>query len=288
MKTITRLREKGATLLEILISGVIFTIMMLVLISITHYAIESWKSVEDRVEIQTKIRRIETSLTTDILNTSYSSVLVYPPEGQDDSIHAVAMKTYKDPATGHLETDESGLPVCQGYIIYLLVRPTDDPLRDLTSSVPPPSVTDNSSPYKILVKIELTKTTDGVNTWEPLEIYDDTGLREYIPPAGYYFRRQAAVKGGAVIPAVTVKEYTDAIGGSYERIKYVNKVTLMATDVLSFDVKKKPDNKHPEVRVDLRFFKIRETQKKVKFGADDLTDSKYTINIRTNLIPRNP
>ena len=288
MKKKRKPQNKGATLLEILLSAVIFTIIMLVLISITHYAINSWRSVEDRVEIQTKIRKIESNLTMDILGSSYSSVLVYPPEGEDDCIHAVAMKTYKNPATGQLETDESGLPVSQGYVLYLLVRPTDDPLRDTTSTSPPPAATDNSSPYKILVKVDLTKTTNGIETWEPLEMFDDIDLKSYIPSTGYYFRRKAAVQGGTLIPSVTLKEYTDAIGGGSETIKYVNKVSLIATDILSFDVKKMPSPGHPEVQVDLRFFKINETQKKIKLGVDDLRDSKYTVSIRTNLIPRNP
>lgn len=281
-------RQKGTTLLELILASALFTIIMLVLVAITRYAITSWKAIEDRVEIQTKIRKIESGMMSDLLGSSYSSVIVYPAPGNDDSIHAVAFKSYKSPTTGNFDTDESGLPVFHGYVLYLLVRPKDDPCGAA------PTTTDNKSPYKLLVRVDLTKTTDGSDTWEPLEFSGLTeelksqDLAKYIPPTGNYFKRQASVQGGTIIPGVTKEEYVNAISGKGGDSKYVEKVSLIATDILSFNVRKKPNPKFPEIQTDIRIFKINEAQKNIKIGTDDLSDSKYTISVRTNIIPRNP
>lgn len=281
-------QQKGTTLLELVLASALFTIIMLVLIAITRYSIISWKAIEDRVEIQTKIRKIESGLMNDLLGSSYSSVITYPAPGNDDSIHAVAFKSYKSLTTGNFDTDESGLPIFHGYILYLLVRPTDDPCGTA------PSTTDNKSPYKLLVRVDLTRTTDGTDTWDPLEFSGTTDalksqdLQKYIPATGNYFKRQASVQGGSIVHGVTKEEYLNAISGRGGDSKYVDKVSLVATDVLSFNVRKKPDPRFPEIQTDIRIFKINEAQKNMKIGTDDLSDSKYTISVRTNIIPRNP
>jgi len=270
-------KEKGTTLLEVLIASLVFSILVICLFAVIKYATKNWRSVEDRTSVQSEIRKIETNLVDELRKTSYASVITWT----DDYRHTLAFKSFTNPTTGNFDTDMSGNPLSHGYILYILLRPIqgEDPC-----SHDPIAGTDNKCTHKFLLRVDLTRTTDGVNSWDPWpgappnDIPSDTELEKYIPP-------HASLSG----KSVSKDQYTAAVASQGADSKYVQNVYIVGKNLLSFNVAKpaSPPN-NPEILVDIKCYKELEAAGLFKIGVDDLDTSQFTIQVDNRIIPQNP
>jgi type II secretory pathway pseudopilin PulG len=271
-------KARGATLIEVLIACAVFSLLVLCLFAIVRYATNSWRNVEDRVSVQSEIRKIQTSLTEDLRKTSYASVITY----SGDYRHAVAFKTFINPASGKFETGPNGELICQGYTLFFLIRPEGDPCTHNAMSV-----TDNKCPHKTLVRVDLTRISDGAATWAPISfpVYTkdseaaaaSNALRAYIPSDlnKKYFKSTT----------ITVDEYKNSIAGDP---KYVENVYIIGRNLLSFNVEKKLPPNNPEVLVDIKCYKMLSSSIAYNPGTQDLDTNQFTIQVDNRVIPMNP
>ncbi|MCE1248389.1 MAG: prepilin-type N-terminal cleavage/methylation domain-containing protein [Firmicutes bacterium] len=271
-------KSGGATLIEVLIACAVFSLLVLCLFAVMKYATNSWRNVEDRVSVQSEIRKIQTSLTEDLRKTSYASVITYT----GDYRHAIAFKTFINPYTGKFETGPSGDLISQGYVLFFLMRPKGD-----TCGHSALATTDNKCPHKVLVRVDLTRTTDGTNSWAPITFptYSkdseaaaaSNALKAYLPSdlSQFYFRGTS----------ITADEYKATISGE---TKYVENVYIIGKNLLSFNVEKKLPPNNPEVLVDIKCFKMMSAGIAYNPGTQDLDTNQFTIQVDNRVIPMNP
>lgn len=270
MKT-KKTKKKGTTLLEVLIAAAIFSILVIALFAIIKYCMTNWRNVESRVAVQTEIRKVQTNLIDELRKTSFDSVLI----DESDYRHTLAFKTFIDPDSGRFETDSStGEPESQGYILYILLRPGDDPCSDTTSS--------DLCPHKMILRVDLTRQNDfdegGTSTWSALSL-DSSTLSNYIPATttdNKYFSSTG----------VTVQQYRNSLPAVAEE-KYVKNVYIIGKNILAFDLQKN-ESPTPEVIVTIKAVKLLAAGEFVKVGTDDLSDSGFTIQVTNQVIPQNP
>ncbi|MCD4784383.1 MAG: type II secretion system GspH family protein [Candidatus Eremiobacteraeota bacterium] len=269
-------RKKGTTLIELLIASAVFSILVICLFAIIRYATKNWRSVEDRASIQSEIRNIETNLSGELKKTSYASVVTWT----DDYRHTLGFKSFTNPITGKFDTDATGNPLTHGYILYILLRPMATEDLCTHSAI---LGTDNKCPHKFLLRVDLTRTTDGASSWDPWpglppdDIPSDVEIEEYIPP-------HASLSG----KSVSRDQYIAAVSAQGADSKYVQNVYIVGKNLLSFNVSKMAPPDNPEILVDIKCLKELEATQFLKVGSDDLDASQFTIQVDNRIIPQNP
>lgn len=248
----------------------IFSILAVCLFAAVKFAVQNWRAIEDRVAVQTQVRKIETRLCEELRKSSFESVVIY----EDDYRHTIAFRSYINPETGLIDTDSQGALLPHGFILYTLLRTKDDPC-----AYAPLNSRDSICPHKMLIRVELTKTTDGTSSWDPLEITDSSQLQSYIPSP---LQKQFSNRG------VTVEDYVDSISTAGGDGKYVRNVSAAGKDILTFDITKVEPPSNPEVLVDISCYKILEGGGRDKVGSDDLEESPFTVRVLSRVIPLNP
>lgn len=266
-KLVIRKNRKGATLVEVLLSCAIYSILMISLFLIMRYSINNWRSIEDRTDIQTQLRRLDSLMSDEIEKTSFSSVVIY----KGDYRHSIAFKSFIDPATGRFDTNNEGIPISHGYILYTVLRPADDPCTHLEYNV-----RDTKCPHKIILRVELTKNTnDGINYWDPVVISTSTALRAYLPSiTGKSFSSSG----------ITINDYVAAISGDS---KYIRRVDIICNNIVDFSAERIAPPQIPGILVTASSFKFREASRQIQVGQENLLDSRFTIKMETKIIPQN-
>ncbi len=276
--------RKGTTLIEIMVAIGVFSILIVVLFLIMKYCIRNWRTVEDRVAVQTSIQQIEANLEDVISKTSFRSILIY----NSDYRHAISCATFVDPTTGKFDVDEeTSMPISHGCILFVLLRPCDDPClpagSDPKVELDPSRVSnpDNVCPHKLILRVDLTRNDDSdltgstpANTWDPI-ILDSSTLPSYIPQISHIdkIRRRG----------ITKSDYIASITGDP---KYVRSVKVIAKDILSFNVEKQSNP--PGVEVILRGFRHLEAGEYIHVGTQDITGSRFAVEVKNLIIPQNP
>lgn len=268
--------KKGTTLIELLIACAVFSFLVICLFAVIKYATRNWRSVEDRDSVQSEIRKIETNLSEELRKTSYASVVTWT----GDYRHTLGFKSFTNPITGRFDTDSTGNPLTHGYILYILLRPAgnEDPCtHDAILG------NDNKCPHKFLLRVDLTRTTDGVTSWDPWpgappnDIPGSTEIAKYIPP-------HASLSG----KSVSRDQYITAVSSQGADSKYLQNVYIVGKNLLSFNVAKMTPPNNPEILVDIKCFRELEAGQFIKVGNDDLDTSQFTIQVDNRIIPQNP
>ncbi|MFP4498183.1 MAG: type II secretion system protein J [Vulcanimicrobiota bacterium] len=262
---------RGSSLLELLVACVVFSLMVIATFAIIRYCTTNWRGIEDRVVVQTEIKKIQSAVSDKLLTTEFDSVLTY----QQDYRHTLAFKTFTD-ANGNFVTDQFGNPESQGYLLFILLRPENDPCTHENFDNANIYDYDNICPHKILLMVDLTEKPMGVT--EPISFTNSSELIDYLPGGKEGYRKKYFNSGG-----VSLEEYKDDICSTGGNKDYVRNVRIIARNVLSFNVEKA----EPEVQVVVKAFKMLGGSYDRKIGTDNLDDSRFTIQVDNHVIPQN-
>jgi type II secretory pathway component PulJ len=263
--------NRGTSILEVLVSCVVFSLLAMVLFSVMRYSLLSWRGIEDRTSIQMEMRKVQHATSALIRSTSYSSVLIH----DSDSRKTITFKTFLD-ENGRLVNDDTGTPVSQGYVIFTLVRPADDPCKHTS----PTTSADTRCYHKILLRVDLTNNAGDL---ELVESSSDPGLllSSYIP------QTNSAGKTALSSRHVTVDDYKNSISGGANK-NYISNVMIVGRNLLSFDPEVS-DLDSPGVQLTMRGFRIMESEAMTGIGEnEDLTKTRFAVQMTSSVIPMNP
>jgi hypothetical protein len=264
------LKNRGASISEILVACAIFSLLGILLFFVVRYSLISWRSAEDKTKIQVEMRKIQSGISSPLRSSSHSSVLVY----DGDYRKTLAFKTFMD-EDGKFINDDQGHPISQGFVLFTLFRPQDDPCEHQS----PANTSDTRCYHKVLLRVDLT------NNAHDLELaLDDPDpeqvLLNYIP------QMISGSKTGFSSRQITVDEYRNSLSAGANR-DYVRKVNIIGRNLLSFD----PEilsSPVPEVRMNIRGFRELEAGALMTAGeSEDLTRSRFTIQVESSVIPMN-
>jgi hypothetical protein len=264
--------SKGISLVEVMVSCVVFSILAMILFSVLRYCLLCWRGIEDRASIQAEMRKVQHTTSALIRSTSFSSVLLH----DEDYRKTLAFKTYLDD-DGKLVNDEEGVPQSQGYVIFTLVRPSDDPCTHTSSA----GSADTRCHHKILLRIDLT------NNANDLELVKSDAEPEQIL-ANYIPRIVSGGKTGLSGRQVTVEDYKNSISGSGNP-DYVKRVMIVGRNLLSFDPEV-VDSPVPEIKLTVRGYRIMESGALAtanEHESEDLTKTRFAVQMTSSIIPMN-
>jgi len=258
-------RPRGTTLTEVIITTGIFSVLTLALFAVMHYGIRSWKSIEARSTVQTQLRKVESFLLEDLQRASFKQTRVedmpaaWSPGapgglvGQRRSGSAVWFLTAMNEEGDFFHRDASGQPTWQRNILYYVARPADAWHRDRYGFLcGGRGGRDTVCPHKWLIRKEIASST----------LLDRSAISQYLSrPAGYDLMDASQM-------------------GSEPGLK---KAQTLADSVVDFWV----TLDQPEVRVDLKAFRLREAGSVLHIGKDSLEGDALTVHYGARIVPKN-
>lgn len=159
-------RQKGTSLLEMLIAVLIYSFAILAVLSLFEYGTKNWHSIEEKNRIQTDIRKSFMLLNTDLKSSTtgqfegswFTGVKVFTNDYRHGICFQSAVIDNK-----YTVINKYNKPVCQKYILYYIIRPPDDQFvgwgHDACLKMPAPQNPDDICPHKWLIKKEFNNLT---------------------------------------------------------------------------------------------------------------------------------
>lgn len=250
-----------------LLALTMFSVMLTAAYLFLDQGVKLWKNVSGSESSGLDLKRVQTRLERDMLETSFASVRVTDvgaslPGGAPDG-RAVCFLSALDAKGSVVQKD--GVPFWQRNVLYYLVVPAGH--SDCTGGAGPAG-TDDRCVHKVLIR----KVIDTGPPTTPDSDFDLTVETALLDVAPYLTRPE----GTSLEPM---------LGGTEPGLE---SATVVAKDLLSWDVKLSPDPRSPgEVEIDLRDVAVEEARSHVKLGVDPLSATRFTVNYLFSVVPRN-
>lgn len=174
----SRKKSSGTSLIELLVATSIFGMLVVTIFAIFNFGSKSYYSTETKGILQKDVRRVEYFLSNELRESTFNyfnDIYKYPSGGFHSGNHALAFKTAVDhnPTSStrfrFITDSATGAPVWQGWIIYYIIRPTDD------TCLPSPDLDwDDVCPHKWLIKKIVT--LGSINSVGDVEKFINTNL----------------------------------------------------------------------------------------------------------------
>lgn len=258
--------SQGTTLVEMLLALTMFSVMLTAAYLFLDQGVKLWKNVSGSESSGLDLKRVQTRLERDMLETSFASARVTDvpaslPGGAPDG-RALSFLSALDDEGNLIQKD--GVPFWQRNVLYYLVVPAG---HTECAGGAGPAGTDDRCVHKILIRKVIDTGTPTTPDGD-LELTVEAPLLDVTPyltrPAGSSLESMLGVEPG------------------------LESATVVAKDLLSWDVLLSPDPRSPgEVEIDLRDVAVEEARNHVKLGVDSLAATRFTVNYLFSVVPRN-
>lgn len=265
-----RKARRAVSLLELMLGTGIFTLVMIVLVSLFNQSLLVWRNTSGSDTANRELRKVRASLERDLVlsqpdQLARVSVSDHLSGGGKDG-EALWFLSPVDPATGQIARKDDGSPMWMRNILYYLVVPAN---HDATFGMnckggPGPGGYDDRCPHKLLVRKVIDSGTATIAS-------DETTEETLIPDITPYLTQPAGFDLSGMAEA----------GLEDKRI--------VANSLLTFSSQSAPppENVGTEVAVDVRALSLEEARRSIQVGNAPASTSQFTLQSPFSVFLRN-
>jgi len=305
-----RVRKRGATLIELMITVGVYTFIVLALFALTRDGTKGWKSIETRTQVQSQLRNFERDISEELKRTALDSIRFYGMNTGDSYKRGILMLSAMnnrddvtvlgEPSSFWVdETKDPPEPKWQRWVLFYLTRPDrDEHVRTYgyaCKSYDTNPAPDNLCPHKWLVRKDIYLSAMSANTKTQLTALSKDKLVEGSGSGRPFIEGN---QGAGDEPTEAQLFALQTTSGSL-----VARTRILARDILSFSFNvldaagaplPTPVNAKGAIKTggkivlfDVKAFKVTEAQGLISVGESDMSSSTFTVQLDNRVIPQN-